>query len=147
MLCGVRMQSLKHASNAVRFGITTSRPTIGNYIIESLLDKNIKVAFGYNKVGPYSPIYQYADCYEDFNIVFEKYEKNCGFRALKYGVNTNKVINDSNKKKTRGNYFGVFDVINKNSNIVTKLLSLLRKNKLIHNQPLELENHVQNLQV
>ena len=66
-----------------------SSPTIGNYIIESLLDKNIAVAFGYNKVGPYSPIYQYADKHEDFNIVFENYEKNSGLSALKYSANTN----------------------------------------------------------
>jgi thiamine pyrophosphate-dependent acetolactate synthase large subunit-like protein len=54
-----------------------------------LVDKNIEVAFGYNKLGPYSPIYKYAKKHEDFNIVFEKYEKNCGYRALKYAANTN----------------------------------------------------------
>jgi len=89
MLCGVRTNSFKRLSNyIIQYG-GVSRPTIGNYIIESLLDKNIEVAFGYNKVGPYSPIYQYADKHEDFNIVFDNYEKNSGFRALNYSANTN----------------------------------------------------------
>jgi len=90
MLCGVRTNSLKRLSNYVRQRVDSkSIPTIGNYIIESLVNKNINIAFGYNQLGPYSPIYKYAKEYEDFNIVFEDYEKKCGYQALKYGTNTN----------------------------------------------------------
>ena len=90
MLCGVRTNSLKRLSNYVTQGVgQRSKPTIGNYIIESLMNKNIEVAFGYNALGPYSPIYKYAEEHKEFNIIFEKYEKNCGFKALKYSANTN----------------------------------------------------------
>jgi thiamine pyrophosphate-dependent acetolactate synthase large subunit-like protein len=89
MLCGVQMNALKQMSRYVMKSSNSAKPTIGNYIITSLLDKNIEVAFGYNKLGPYSPIYKYVKENEDFNIVFEKYEKNCGFNALKYSANTN----------------------------------------------------------
>ena len=90
MLCGIRTNSLNRISNHVRYSIKNkSPPTIGSYIVESLVNKNIEVGFGYNKMGPYSPIYKYAQEHEDFNIVFEKYEKNSGYRALKYSMNTN----------------------------------------------------------
>ena len=89
MLCGVRTNSLRRLSNYVSQSVYAAKPTIGNYLITSLVDRRIEVAFGYNKLGPYSPIYKYVKEHDDFNIVFEKYEKNCGFRALKYSANTN----------------------------------------------------------
>jgi len=89
MLCGVRTNSLKPLSNYAMQCSQMFIPTIGNYIIESLLNKNIEVAFGYNKLGPYTPIYEYANNHDNFNIVFEKYEKNSVLSALKYNINTN----------------------------------------------------------
>jgi thiamine pyrophosphate-dependent acetolactate synthase large subunit-like protein len=86
MICGVRLSSLKQISNLAH---NIRKPTIGNYIIESLVDKNINIVFGYNKMGPYSPFYKYEKEYEQFDIVFEKYEETCGYRALTYSKTTN----------------------------------------------------------
>ena len=56
---------------------------IGEYIIQSLVDKNINTGFGY-KTGPYSPIYEYANNHTNFDIVFEEYEQNSAHKAITY---------------------------------------------------------------
>ena len=56
---------------------------IGEYIIQSLVDKNINVGFGY-KIGPHSPIYDYAKNHDNFDIVFEEYEQNSTHKAITY---------------------------------------------------------------
>lgn len=86
MICGLKVRNLTKLANLV----TPRKPTIGNYIIESLLDKNINTVFGHYKFGPYSPFYKYEKEYEDFDIVFDNYVHNCGYNALTYSkINNN----------------------------------------------------------
>ena len=86
MLCGIRLRSL--ITNSKFKNVLRHKTTIGQYIIESLVDKDINIGFAY-KYGSYSPIYKAAKEHEYFDIVFEEYEQNSAYRALTYSKNNN----------------------------------------------------------
>ena len=71
MLCGVPRKLLRtiNHTNSVQ-----KKLTIGEYIIESLIDKNVKVAFCH-KNNRNSPIFNIAENHNQFNIVFDEYKQ------------------------------------------------------------------------
>ena len=87
MLCGIKLSDLTRNTRLVKT-ISQRKINIGQYIIKSLVDKDINVAFGH-KSGCYSPIYKATNQHEYFDVVFEEYEKNSGYRALSYSKNNN----------------------------------------------------------
>lgn len=69
--------------------------TIGKYIIKSLIDKNVNVAFG--SINNYSPILKIAKR-EKFDIILENHEENSAYGAVTYSRVTNNlgvIINNS----------------------------------------------------
>jgi thiamine pyrophosphate-dependent acetolactate synthase large subunit-like protein len=64
---------------------------VGQYIVSSLIDKDIKIAFGYNKLRQYSPIFNIINKDENFNIVFDEDEKISAKTALSYVMNNSKI--------------------------------------------------------
>ena len=69
--------------------------TIGKYIIKSLIDKNVNVAFG--SINNYSPILKIARK-EKFDIILENHEENSAYGAVTYSRVTNNlgvIINNS----------------------------------------------------
>ena len=93
MLCGVPTKLLRN----VNYTNSVQKPTIGRYIIESLINKNVNIAFCY-KNNIKSPIFNVAKNHSHFNIVFDKYKKNSGYQALTYSKLNNNlgvIINTS----------------------------------------------------
>ena len=45
MLCGIKMRSL--VTNPMMRALSRNKITVGEYIVESLVDKEINLAFGY----------------------------------------------------------------------------------------------------
>lgn len=68
-----------------------NRITVGQYIIERLMYKNINVSFGYNKLREYSPFFNIVNQNYNFNIVFNDYEETSGKCALTYSQYTNNI--------------------------------------------------------
>lgn len=133
MICGVKVRNLtkitSFATNYIR------KPTIGNYIIESLMDKNIKTVFGYNKLGPYSPFYKYEKEYEQFDIVFENYEESCGYRALTYSkLNNNMGVIISTSTTGFGNLMSYITAAN-NKKMPILLLSFFNPENELKSSP------------
>ena len=81
MLCGVKMSTLVPNTRLIK-------TTIGQYILKSLVDKNIHVGFGH-KYGYYSPIYKNIHQNDEFDLISEEHEQNSGYKALSYAKNTN----------------------------------------------------------
>lgn len=93
MICGVA-KNLIHNFNHTN---SIQKPTIGQYIIESLINKNIKVAFG-RKNNINLPIYKIAEKHTEFNIILNEYKENSAYQALTYSrLNNNLgvIINNS----------------------------------------------------
>lgn len=61
--------------------------TVGEYIINSLKDKEISHCYGYRN-NPYTPFYKYIKEDENFELILEKYEPNSAYKALAYAKNT-----------------------------------------------------------
>ncbi len=85
MLAGIKMTRLisnKHINN---------KSTVSNYIIESLIDKNVNTAFGHKRaMNKYTPLFKTADEYDNFNIIFENYEETAAYKAVTYSkINRN----------------------------------------------------------
>jgi thiamine pyrophosphate-dependent acetolactate synthase large subunit-like protein len=64
---------------------------IGEYIVASLIDKNIDIGFSYNKQRHYSPIFNIINKQDEFNIIFAEIEKICAKMALTYVMNNSNV--------------------------------------------------------
>jgi thiamine pyrophosphate-dependent acetolactate synthase large subunit-like protein len=86
MLCGIKARSL--VTNPMMRVLSRNKITVGEYIVESLVDKEINIAFGH-KYGCYSPFYKATNEHEYFDVVFEENELTSGYRALTYSKNTN----------------------------------------------------------
>ena len=86
MLCGIKTRSL--VTNPMMRVLSRNKITVGEYIVESLVDKEINLGFGY-KYGLYSPFYKATNEHEYFDVVFEENELTSGYRALTYSKNTN----------------------------------------------------------
>jgi thiamine pyrophosphate-dependent acetolactate synthase large subunit-like protein len=84
MLAGVKMSMLMRPRHLANSNIGY-KPTVGNYIIKSLVDKNVNIAFGYKKaMNRYTSFFKTADEHENFDIIFENYEETAGYNAVTY---------------------------------------------------------------
>jgi len=93
MICGVKNTNLRAFKT-----ITSNKPTFGQYIIESLIDKNVNTIFTHKNNGIYSPIYDLIENHEDFDIIFNDRQDIAGYNALDYSYSANTlgvVINTS----------------------------------------------------
>ena len=92
MIAGVKINTLIRNQRFVNSVIShIKKPTIGQYIIESLIDKNVNIAFAPKNGQQYSPIFDIAEKNENFDIVFDEYEKNTTYRALTYSKLNNNI--------------------------------------------------------
>jgi len=92
MIAGVKINTLIRNQRFVNSVIShIKKPTIGQYIIESLIDKNVNIAFAPKNGQQYSPIFDVAEKNENFDIVFDEYEKNTAYRALTYSKLNNNI--------------------------------------------------------
>ena len=67
--------------------------TVGEYIIERFIDKNIKVGFG-SRNTKYSPFYSVAKnpkIKDDFHIIFHNYEEVSGYSAISHAKSTHEL--------------------------------------------------------
>ena len=98
MLAGIKMNKLIRNQRITNLA-AHSKFTVSNYIIESLIDKNVKIAFGHKKtMNRYTPLFKTAEEYDNFDIIFENYEETAAYKAVTYSkINKNLgvVINNS----------------------------------------------------
>lgn len=90
MLAGIKMTRLIRNQRITNIA-AYNKSTVSNYIIESLIDKNVNIAFGHKRaMNKYTPLFTTADEYENFNIIFENYEETAAYKAVTYSkINKN----------------------------------------------------------
>ena len=64
--------------------------TAGEYIVERLIKKNINIGFRY-ELDKYTPFLKATNNNNEFEVVFNDYEKLVGYNALSYAKNTDNI--------------------------------------------------------
>lgn len=64
--------------------------TVGEYIIERFIDKQINIGFGY-KQDNYTPFFSIANNFSNFDVVFNHHQESTGYCALSYAKYTNNI--------------------------------------------------------
>ena len=78
--------------------LISNKTTVGQYFIESLIDKNVNTIFTNKDNQIYSPIFNLIENHEDFDIIFNDREDIAAYNALNYSYSANTlgvVINTS----------------------------------------------------
>jgi thiamine pyrophosphate-dependent acetolactate synthase large subunit-like protein len=127
MLCGVQKKLLRTINHT---NYIPKKPTIGQYIIESLIDKNVNIAFGHkNNIN--LPISKIAERHDQFNIVFDEYKQNSGYQALTYSkLNNNLGVIINNSSYDLGSIYKSIKIAKINMNPILILSCFNTKHEL-----------------
>lgn len=93
MLCGVPVRQLNYLNHTQSF----QKITVGQYILKSLIYKDVNRAFGH-KNDMNSQIFKITEKHNEFNLILNNHEQLAGYSALTYSRLTNNlgvIINNS----------------------------------------------------